>query len=141
MNVANAARDETANIQLPSYIDFLIERNTSVDTSKLLYQGADTEIQLKRISEAAARLKQIPDIASQKKWSQIQGILTGPLGTLLQTMTTLSRDSDEAKKAARKVKADLLLIGKETSNKNTENIVKATEAALTDLESFAKIVF
>lgn len=139
--VANAAKDESANIQLPSYIDFLIERNTSIDTSKRLYQGADTEIQLKRIAEAVARLKEIPDIAAQKKWSQIQGILTGPLGTLLQTMTTLSRYSDEARKAAGKVKSDLLLIAKETSNKNTENIVKATAAAILDLESFVKIVF
>jgi hypothetical protein len=141
VKAANASKDQSANIQLPSYIDFLIEKNTSIDTSKILYKGADTEIQLKRIADAAARLNQIPEIAAQKKWSQIQGILTGPLGTLLQTMTTLSKDSDQAKKAAGKVKADLILIGKESSNKNVENIVKATEAALSDLESFAKIVF
>ena len=141
MKAANASKDQSANIQLPSYIDFLIEKNTSVDKSQILYKGADTEVQLKRIADAAARLNQIPEIASQKKWSQIQGILTGPLGTLLQTMTTLSKDSDQAKKAAGKVKSDLILIGKETSNKNVENIVKATEAALSDLESFAKIVF
>lgn len=139
--VALATRDYSANIKIPSYIDFLVERNSSVDKTKILYQGIDSEVQLKRIADATIRLQQIPEIAQQKKWSEVQGILTGPLGTLLQTMTALSKSSDVAQKAAAKVKGDLLTIGKEATNKNVENVIGATERALSDLESFAKIVF
>ena len=34
----------------------------------------------------ADRLPEIATLAEEKKWSQVQGIITGPLGTLLQTL-------------------------------------------------------
>jgi len=141
---ANAAYGTSSNIALPSYIEFLIEKNTSADTSKSIYKGADTEVQIKRISEAAMRLNEIPAIAKEKKWSQVQGILTGPLGTLLQTMNGLVKDSsnsEAAKKAMGKFKADILLIGQEASKKSEGGVVKACEEAQKDLEAFAKVVF
>jgi hypothetical protein len=90
------------------------------------------------------RLNEIPAIAKEKKWSQVQGILTGPLGTLLQTMNGLVKDSsnsEAAKKAMGKFKADILLIGQEASKKSEGGVVKACEEAQKDLEAFAKVVF
>ncbi len=144
-----AAYGDNSNMELPNYIEFLIEKNSSPDPSKILYKGADIEVQIKRISDAATRLNEIPKIASEKKWSQVQGILTGPLGTLVQTMNALcrdvesgsSKDSELAKKAAAKVKGDIILISQEASKKNEGGVVKACDMAQKDLEAFAKLVF
>lgn len=140
---ANAAFGDSSNIALPSYIDFLIEKNTIADTSKVLYKGADSEVQIKRIAEAANRLNDIPVYAKDKKWSQVQGILTGPLGTLLQTMNSLTKETNSAdvKKAGAKVKADIILISQEATKKSEGGVVKACEEAQKDLEAYAKLVF
>ena len=138
---ATAAYGESSSLEFPSYWDFLVERNTEPDNSKALYKGADTQEQIKKIIDASNQLKKIPSIAQEKKWSQVQGILTGPLGTLIMTMNALSKESNDAKKAAAKVKADILLIGQEVSKKNADSCIKATDEALQDLESFVKIIF
>jgi hypothetical protein len=124
-----------------NYIDFLIEKNQQVDTNDSLYKGFDNEVQLRRILEASKRLAEIPDIARAKKWSQVQGLLTGPLGTLLQTMQQLVGTSADAKKAAALVKSDIIAIGQQAAKKNDEGCVQATEAALNDLGAFLKVVF
>jgi len=145
---ANAAYGDTSNIALPNYIDFLIEKNAAglpVDQSKVLYKGTDIEVQIKRISDAARRLNEIPSIAKDKKWSQVQGILLGPLGTLVMTMNSLVKETEdasgEAKKAAAKVKGDIILISQEATKKNEGGVVKACGEAQRDLEAFAKLVF
>ncbi len=139
----NAAYGDTSNMELPNYIEFLIEKNTQVDPSKILYKGADIETQIKRISDASNRLKEVPILAKEKKWSQVQGILTGPLGTLVQTMNTLCKaeNSTAANKAAAKVKSDIISISQEAAKKNEGGVVKACDEAQKDLEAFAKLVF
>jgi len=126
-----------------NYIDFLIEKNASGLTPEgALYNGAaSVDAQLRRISDASGRLQEIPDIARSKKWSQVQGILTGPLGTLLQTMNQLSKDSNEAKKAGAKVKNDIIAIGQMASKKDEAGCIAATEAASRDLDAFLRIVY
>ena len=140
---ANALYGDSPNVALPNYIEFLIEKNASLDQSKVLYKGADAEVQIRRISDAAARLKEIPAIAKDKKWSQVQGILLGPLGTVIQTMNTLTKDTNsaEAKKAMGKFKGDIILIGQEATQKSEGGVLKACEEAQKDLETFAKLVF
>lgn len=138
---ANAAYGSSSNIELPNYIDFLIEKNTSVDQSKVLYKGADSETQLKRIADASKRLNEIPALAKEKKWSQVQGVVSGPLGTLLQTMNQLSSVSKEAAKVATKVKGDIILISQEAGKKSEDGVLKACADAQRDLEAFARLVF
>lgn len=138
---AHAAYGDGSKIELPSYIDFLIEKNTQVDPSTFLYQGADREAQLERISAAESRIKSIPAIAQSRKWSQVQGILTGPLGTLIQTMNQISGSNKDALKAAANVKADLLMIGQAAAKKSEDACIAASEAALQNLETFSKVVF
>jgi hypothetical protein len=139
-----ASYGDSTKIELPNYIEYLIEKNSSVDSSKILYKGADMDIQLKRITDASLRLKDIPSIAREKKWSQIQGILTGPLGTLVQTMNVLTKglsSNDEAVKVAGKVKADLIRISQEATKKDEMGVIKACQQAQDDLETFARLVF
>lgn len=141
---AMASYGDSTKIELPNYIEYLIEKNSSVDSSKILYKGADMDIQLKRITDASLRLKDIPSIAREKKWSQIQGILTGPLGTLVQTMNVLTKglsSNDEAVKVAGKVKADLIRISQEATKKDEMGVIKACQQAQDDLETFARLVF
>jgi hypothetical protein len=148
---AIASYGDSTKIELPNYIEYLIEKNASVDSSKILYKGADMEVQLKRISDASLRLKDIPSIAREKKWSQIQGILTGPLGTLVQTMNALNKglssssssaaDEEAAKVASAKVKADLIRISQEATKKDEMGVIKAAQQAQDDLEAFARLVF
>jgi hypothetical protein len=138
---ANAAYGSSASLELPSYIDFLIEKSKTIDNDSFVYQGADRETQLARLAKAAKRLKEIPAIAAEKKWSAITGILTGPLGELIAQMTQISGDSTEAKAAAKKVKADLYAIGAAASKKREAGCIEGTSAASIDLEVFVKLAF
>lgn len=137
---AMAAYGESPSIQGFDYIEFLMEKNAVSDPSTYLYQGADREIQLKRILEAAQSLQKIPDISANKKWSQVQGILTGPLGTLVATMNAVAT-TKEAKAASQKVKADLYTIGDAAVKKSATGCSQATDQALNDLKAFVKVAF
>ena len=140
---AIAKYGETSNMELPNYIDYLIEKNASVDQARVLYKGADPAVLLKRILEADKRLEEIPPLAEQKKWSQIQGILTGPLGTLSQTLNQIATpdSSPKVRDASKKLKGDLIEIGQAASQKNGASCTAKTQQATKDLESFVKAAF
>ena len=128
---------------MPNYIEFLIEKNKVTDPNDLLYKGPDPELQLKRIGEAGARLPEVATLAEEKKWSQVQGIITGPLGTLLQTMNNVASiaGTKEAAAAAKVVKQDLNDINAASQKKDSALCIKAAGKAATDLEKFVKIAF
>lgn len=148
---ALAKYGDSTNIELPSYIDFLIEKNSVVDETKVLYKGADPSVLLKRLQEANAKLTDIPTLAEQKKWSQIQGILTGPLGTFSQTLnqiataTTTPSESSSSRQnvdaAVKKLKTDLIEIGQAANQKNGPLCGAKSRQATQDLESFVKAAF
>ena len=145
-NPAHASYGDAPKQEGFNYIEFLIEKNKTVKPDDLLYKGSDSEVQLKRILEASKRLEEIPILAGQRKWSQIQGILTGPLGTLLQTMTFVvgsvnGKGAKDAKAALGKVKGDIILIGQEASKKSESGCIMGTQEARDDLEAFVKIAF
>lgn len=67
-----------------------------------------------RDEKASRALASILDIVNSKKWSQVTGVLTGPLGELVRTMgqlADLSLDSDAAKEKVKLVKKDLCAVG------------------------------
>lgn len=140
---ATAAYGDSSNMELPNYIEFLIEKNKQVDPDNVLYKGADLDAQLKRLGDAASRLDQIAPLAEGRKWSQVQGIITGPLGTLVQTMNQVAAASEgqEAKEAAKKVKADLIAIGQASARKSNRECIEAAATASRDLEAFIKVAF
>ena len=142
-SIANAKGGDSATIVLPNYVEFLIEKNKVVDPSTLLYQGPDIETQLRRIGEAGARLPEVAALAEEKKWSQVQGIITGPLGTLLQTMNNVvsAAGTKEAAAAAKTVKQDLNDINAASQRKDSTLCIKAAGKATADLEKFVNVAF
>lgn len=142
-SIANAKGGESASIVMPNYIEFLIEKNKVIDPNDMLYKGPDIELQLKRIGEAGARIPEVAALAEEKKWSQVQGIITGPLGTLLQTMNSIASaaGTKEAAAAAKIVKQDLNDINAASQRKDSALCIKASGKAAADLEKFVKIAF
>ena len=142
-SVANAKNGDSSNIVLPNYIEYLIEKNAEGQPRDYVYKGPDAETQLRRIGEAGNRLPEIAALAEEKKWSQVQGIITGPLGTLLQTMNSVVSiaGTKEAKDAAKLVKTDLLEIGAAAGRKESASCIKAADNASKDLQKFVMIAF
>jgi hypothetical protein len=141
--VASAAYGDSVNIQFPNYIEFLIEKNKVVDSSETLYQGADPGIVLKRLLAADNKLRDIPILVSEKKWSQIQGLLSGPLGTLSETLNLIAGQSPskEMKSLVKKVKAEILAISVAAAKKDSDGCISGAQAVSSDLESIAKLKF
>ena len=142
-SVAHASYGDSSNIVMPNYIEYLIEKNKEGMPVDSLYKGPDAETQIRRVGEAANRLPEIIKLAEEKKWSQVQGLITGPLGTLLQTMNSIvsMAGTREAKDAAMRVKSDLLEIGVAAGEKSSEKCIRAAEKASKDLEKFVLIAF
>ena len=144
-SAANAAAGASASIKMPNYIDYLIEKNAQgmEDTADMLYKGPDMETQIRRIGEAANRLPEIATLAEDEKWSQVQGIITGPLGTLLSTMNSVASlaGTKEATAAAKVVKADLFEISAAATKKDSATSIKFAKKAEVDLEKFVKAAF
>jgi hypothetical protein len=134
----------SGNLGMPSYIDYLIEKNSnSDDGKKVLYKGADPAVLLRRLQEADRRLDDISGLAEQKKWSQITGLLTGPLGTFSQTLNQIATP-DSGKKvidACKTVKTDLIAIGRAASQKDGETCIAKAQQTSEDLDAFVKVAF
>jgi len=137
------------SMELPSYIDYLIEKNTGTDNSKALYTGADPATVLRRLAESESRLGEIEELAEQKKWSQINGIITGPLGTLFSTMNQIvsivssssPKRTKQVQDAVKKVKTDIFAIGQAADRKNADGCKKQAEMASSDLKALLEIAF
>jgi hypothetical protein len=153
---AIAAYGDASNMKGFDYINYLMEKNAVADPSTFVYKGADRSVQLQRIQDAISALQQIPALAQAKKWSQVNGVLTGPLGTLIPTMTQIVSGTNltrqdfgaaplpvnkEAKAALLKVKTDIYAIGQAALKKSETGCIQATDAALNDLEAFVKVSF
>jgi hypothetical protein len=140
--VANAGYGDGTTMELPNYIEFLIEKNKSVDPSEFLYKGADPGILLKRLLGANTKLAEIPKLAEEKKWSQVQGILTGPLGSLAETLNLICKQGGpEVQAAGKKIKSDLIAIGQAATKKDGKACIDGAKQTTADLETFVKTAF
>jgi hypothetical protein len=143
-NPAWAEYGAGTNMKLPNYIDYLVEKNSQgAQDNTALYKGADPVVLLRRLQEADTRLQEVPKLAEAKKWSQIQGLLTGPLGTFGQTLNQIvTPDSDpKVQAASKKIKGDLIAIGQAASKKSDTACISMAQEASKDLRSFLELVF
>ena len=112
------------------------------DEEKLLYKGADVSVLLERVSKAAKALEyDIPPLVAAKKWTQITGVLTGPMGQLSSTLALIEKYSDQpsmAKQNAGKVKQDVFAMGTAVTNKQPDIVLKYQQLAIEDLATFLK---
>ena len=72
-SIAWAKYGEPSSMELPNYIEYLIEKNQVQDDSQVLYRGADPAVLLGRLKDSLQRLNEVPALAEEKKWSQING--------------------------------------------------------------------
>ena len=152
---AQAKYGEGTRMNMPSYIDYLIDKNTVATTAGALYTGVDPATVLRRIADASQRLTEIETLASQGKWTQIQSILTGPLGTFssslaqIGTLTTSTTppnktDKPKAKRVAQlitTIKGDLIAIGQAASKKNGAGCIAQTKLASDDIQTLLEVAF
>lgn len=141
---AVAKYGDSSNMELPNYIEFLMEKNAQgITTKTALYKGVDPVVLLQRLQDANNRLQDIPKLATEKKWSQVQGLLTGPLGTLSQTINQIATPDSgkDVQAAAKKLKADLIDIGQSAAKKNAEACIAKAGQATKDLTSFLELAF
>ena len=151
---ANAAYGEDAKIVLPNAFEGISNRVNKqclveslgnrecllyLDPANKLYQGADTQILLARLEKASVALASIPALSEQKKWSQVLGVTTGPMGSLSDTLTQLiklTENKEDAKKIAQLVKTDVINIGQAAQRKEGKDIAQMCLAAEKHLAEF-----
>lgn len=142
---AHAKYGASSTMALPNYIDYLIEKNNQgLDTGDRLYQGADPAVLLQRLKLANDRLDEVAVLAADRKWSQVQGVVTGPLGTLGQTLNTLVQAQPKNKSlasAAKQVKAAVIGIGQAAASKNAEQCTQCAAQAQQELQTLVQLAF
>lgn len=150
---ASAKYGEGTSMEVPglgSYIDYLIDKNTGADNSNALYKGADPATILRRLAESERRLGEVGELAEKKKWSEINGLITGPLGTLSSSMSqiasiasssTTPKKAKQVDQAVKKVKADVFAIGQAANKKNAEGCAQQAQLASNDLKILLELAF
>lgn len=91
------------------------------DPDNKLYQNPDTKVLVERVEKAGEALATIPELIEKKSWIQITGVLTGPMGTLANSMDLLSKASDNPSATAdqaKRVKTDLYAIAGAVDRRN-----------------------
>ena len=151
---ANAVYGTDAKIELPNPVQSMTDRATKqclveslgtreclvyADPNNKLYQGADGKLLLNRIDVASKSLSQLPPLIESKKWSQVTGVLTGPMGELILTMNQLvelSENKAAAKSLVAQVKTDLYAISAAVGRKEVSSALKSHQAATDHLVAF-----
>jgi hypothetical protein len=157
---ANAASGDFAKIELPNPYQTLSDRATkqclseslgnreclvyAEDADKFLYKGFDGSLLLQRLKTSTEALAKIPDLIETKKWSQVTGVLLGPMGELLVTMnqivgmTSKSTGSDEAMVATLRdvVKKDLYAMQAAVDKRQADVALKNHAQSTIHLDEF-----
>ena len=153
---ASATYGADAKIELPNPIEALANRQSGqclveslgnreclvyLDPANKLYQGADNRVLLERVEKASQSLAMIPSLIELKKWSQVCGILLGPLGTLVETMallTKLSENGRDAAEFARRTKIAMNNVFQAVERKEGAKAIAAHEEVTQNLIAFVK---
>ena len=155
-DAAYAVYGSDAKIELPNPIQSMTDRATKqclveslgtreclvyADMENRLYQGADGKLLLERVETASQSLGRIPALVEAKKWSQVTGVLTGPMGELIRTMNQLVELSENkvvAKSKVTQVKNDLYAIAAAVDRKQIDVALKSHQDATNHLVDFVK---
>ena len=153
---ASAIYGTDAKIELPNAAEYLERRQNGqclveslgnreclvwLDPTNKLYQGADNSMLLERMEKAIQSFATIPALIEEKKWSQVSGVMLGPLGTLVDTMNKLTKQSENGDKAAKLAgvfKTHMYAIGSFAERKQGDEALAAHEQATLDLAAFVK---
>ena len=156
-DAAEAAYGADAKMVLPNPLESMTDRATKQciveslgnreclvyagDATERIYQGVENQVLLERVEKASIALASIPPLVEKAKWSQVTGILTGPMGELIRTMGQLAELSENAALAKDKikvVKTDLYAMQAGVDRKDSARVIQSHEAATKDLVAFVK---
>jgi hypothetical protein len=149
---ANAvSQGAEAKIELPNPYQQLADRASQQEClveslgnrgcDKFVYQGVDVAVLLRRIEKSMGALATIPALVNTKQWSKITGVLTGPMGDLLQTLNQIAavaNDANGANQRIKTIKQDLYGISAAVGRKDATAILKFHTATTNDLIAFVK---
>ena len=148
---AQSANAKSGPLKLADYLEYLADKDVKgIITASTLYQGADRVVLLKRLQEADRGLQEIPVLANNKEWSQIQTLLVGPLETMTEQLdqiaSTTSNSSDTKKQkllqaASSRLKIDLIDIRRASAKLNAKACTAKAAGASKDLVRFLAIAF
>jgi len=151
-----------ANIQMPNIAQGIADRATKQclveslgnreclvyeDPDNKLYKSADSKILFERLGTSVEALKRLPSYIANKQWSNVQSVLTGPMGSLSYTMNELVKLIDEENPVKSKckdltgdIRKDLYGISGAIANKDGKQALVNYEKATEKLEKFVTLV-
>uniref|UniRef100_A0A7S2YHQ8 Uncharacterized protein n=1 Tax=Entomoneis paludosa TaxID=265537 RepID=A0A7S2YHQ8_9STRA len=153
---AFAGQGDYAKIEMPNVMQGMADRVNKqclmeslgnreclvyADDGAKLYQGANGQVLLGRVNAAIQAFENVPGLVESKKWSQVSGVMTGPMGELVRNMlllSDLSENGTQAKKMVQVVKTDLYGISAAVERKDGATALKFHQAATKDLVTFVK---
>lgn len=153
---ASAAYGDDAKMEMPNPLDQVRERQSKQclmeslgtrqclvyeDPDNKLYQNPDTKALVERVEKSGEALATIPKLIEEKQWIKVTGVLTGPMGTLGNSMDLLSKASDDpAANAdrAKRVKNDLYGISGAVDRRNGGSALEYHKLATEHLVQFLK---
>ena len=153
---AIAAYGDDAKMEMPNPLDQVLERQNKQclmeslgtrqclvyeDPDNKLYQNPDTKALVERVEKSGEALATIPELIEGKQWIKITGVLTGPMGTLSNSMDLLSKASDNPSAnadRAKRVKNDLYGISGAVDRRNGGSALEYHKLATEHLVEFLK---
>mmetsp|Transcript_15025 Transcript_15025/g.22526 ORF Transcript_15025/g.22526 Transcript_15025/m.22526 type:complete len:194 (-) Transcript_15025:1129-1710(-) len=157
---ANAVYGADANIQMPNVAQGMADRLESLveslgtreclvyeDPANKLYKSVDSKILFERLGASVEALKRLPNYITNKQWSNVQSVLTGPMGSLSYNMNELVKLIDEdnplksqCKDLTGNIRKDLYGISAAIANKDGTQALMNYERATEKMETFVKLV-
>mmetsp|Transcript_15271 Transcript_15271/g.27763 ORF Transcript_15271/g.27763 Transcript_15271/m.27763 type:complete len:236 (+) Transcript_15271:195-902(+) len=159
--ITNAVYGADAKIELPDIVQDMADRNEKqclveslgnraclvyLDPENQLYKGSDAKLLFERLGSSIAALNDMPQYIENKQWNKVQGVLTGPMGTLSATMCELVKIVDDGgvqnkcKGLSVDIRKDLYAIAAAADRKQVKEALISYEKAEEKLEKFATLV-
>ncbi|KAL7444500.1 hypothetical protein ACHAXM_009359 [Skeletonema potamos] len=159
---ASAVYGADANIQMPNIAQGMTDRATKQclveslgtreclvyeDPDNKLYKSADSKILFERLGTSVEALSRLPNYIANKQWSNVQSVLTGPMGSLSYTMNEIVKLIDEENSVKSKcknltgdIRKDLYGISAAIAAKDEKQALINYEKATEKLEKFVTLV-
>ncbi len=159
---ANAVYGADANMQMPNIVQGIADRATKQclveslgnreclvyeDPDNKLYKSADSKILFERLGTSVEALKRLPSYIANKQWSNVNSVLTGPMGSLSYNMNEIVKLIEEdnhiksqCKDLTVNIRKDLYAISAAISSKDEKQALKNYERASEKMEKFVTLV-
>lgn len=159
---ASAVYGADAKIELPDVIQGMSDRQTKqclveslgnreclvyLDPDNQLYKGSEATLLLERLNGSMNALQDLPTYIETKQWNKVQGVMTGPMGTLSLTMNELVKtlepndpSREKCKSLSIAIRNDLYSISGSADRKQVKDAMISFQRAEEKLNKFALLI-